>query len=176
MILCALSCFSAIVYLKICHHGNIGVKYNKKHCPYDPASQLIVMESHLLPPPLLSGSPPLKGKSNRPTKWFSLTPQGDKVHFQATLRGLSLKHPAIHNCGFDKLAFFSTSKVKVFSNGRNITTVEANKPHGTTKWALCNSGEGNKCHKNVISPLMLRALLAPTLDTYWHVICSGAIP
>lgn len=121
---------------------------------FDLASVTSVMESHVLPPPPLSKSAPLKSKSNRPTKWFSLTPRGDKVHFEATHRGLSIKHPAIHNCGFDKMAFFSTSKVKEFSNGPSITTVETNKPHGTTKWDLCKTGEGNKCHKNVISPRM----------------------
>lgn len=75
--------------------------------PYDLASVFSVMESHVLPPPPLSTSTPLTGKGNCPTKWFSLTPRGDKVHFEATQGGLSLKHPAIHNCGFDKPAFFS---------------------------------------------------------------------
>lgn len=73
-----------------------------------------------------------KREKHRSTKCFSLTPRGDKVHFEATHRELSLKHPAIYNCSFDNPACFP-STCKVFSNGPNITTFETHRPHGTSK-------------------------------------------
>lgn len=158
IVLCTVSCLLAIVASRFQNVIIVGTHRRKINniwdYPYDLDSVFSVTESRVLPKPPLSTRAPLKGKGNRHTKCFSLTPRGDQEHFEATYRGLSLKHLAIHNCGFHKPAFFSQHvKWNAFLMDLTVLLWNPASPRSSTKWALCNTGEGNKCHKNVISPL-----------------------
>lgn len=130
----------------------------------------VVQDSHGPPHTALSTRAPLKGKHTIIyLSDFLWPPWGDNVHSGTTQRVLSLKRAAVHRfVGFDTSAFPCTPKGKVSSNGPNING-KTHRPHGTAKWAPRRAGEGNKCHKNVISPLNWRTLLAPALDTYSHI-------
>jgi len=122
--------------------------------PYELVNEWGVLESTVLPPLSWSTSLPWKVKSTHPTKWFSLTSHGDKVHFEATLRGLSTKVVCNSELQFKSQLFSQQVKWKSFLMDPTSLQWKPTSPMAPPNELYATAEREINVKKAVISPLM----------------------